>query len=333
MQTVSSGLIYHYTAATYGTRCDWPLTHTFVVACLLPDEPQCRVEYTQTWYHQLGDIVQLKCQVLANPVDNLQFAWQFNGSALEDLSEKQWLHANRSSVNDHTAMPIEENFVIDQREKAARLAAGSNDKSRGKTNLPHSTRSTTHSSSQQQHLITNVVRVELRAWTSFGHFSCQASNQVGPQKEACKWHIVPHHYHPHQHQDSSGEHLSSGKELAGQQKHQHRYHHRHHQQQQSLSSDQHHSHWASAASTLNNCQIIESSNAVVIKCLETATDAVEPEQGISQDFLAQIGSDHNPSTIDRVGSATSPASLNGEFARGNKHCFQCFFLSAFLPVG
>ena len=247
--------------------------------CFFTVEPQCLVDYIQTSYHQLGDIVQLKCQVLANPTD-LQFTWQLNGTTLAANSDATGLvDANRSTVVSHTVpMPIGDPFE-------ARENAGG-DKLRGKANLPQPSRTATHSSSIQQHLITNVVRIELRKWTSFGHYSCQARNGIGQQKEACKWHIAPYHYHP----GRIDEHL-------GGLKHHHRNHHRHHQQQSLL---QHHLHFASIAGALNNCQIIESSNAVVIKCLEPH----DPPFHI-QDSFAQVGNDAaeqppNPSTIDRV---------------------------------
>jgi len=250
-------------------------------------EPQCRVDYTLTMYRQLGDIVQLKCQVLANPLDNLQFDWQFNDTSLSPEHK-----TNRSSNVEHTL--LDEDSLGETLLEHARK---SSDKSKRKANLMHSSQSTTHSSSDQQHLISNVVRIELSKWTSFGHFSCQARNQIGLQKEACKWHIVPHHFNSH-HQSGKDEHLSAGQK--------HRYHHRHHQQQS------HH-----ATSTLNNCQIIESSNAVVIRC----RDVHDPDQKetISQDYFAHTGSDLPRDAakfnIDRAASSSAEAT-DKESARG-----------------
>lgn len=312
----------------------------------------------QTSYHQLGDIVQLKCQVLANPANNLQFTWQFNGTLLAghhaNGSNAVALEESHSWVEDEEGQIRGRKSSAEQRSTAHRitkLASGAGDKLRGKqqANLPPPPGRTTatHISSQQLHLITNVIRIELNKWSSFGHFSCHSSNSVGQQKEGCKWHIVPSHYQP----VGAGKHLKGAEEAiadagaspASGSAHHHRYHHRHHQQQ-SLGSSHHSLHSATSSSlgTLNNCQIIESSNAVVIKCLEAAAANDQREQennGGAEDFLAQVGTDGSgqqtlqpppmSATIDRgsspsvfgsgSGSGSSDATVydTAHFARGN----------------
>lgn len=270
----------------------------------------------QTSYHHLGDIVQLKCQVLANPAKNLQFTWQFNGTSLSEHN------ANRSAAEEEEQSSLE----AGQGSSTSKLAS-TGDKSRLKANLLAASRTATHSSSQQLHLITNVIRVELNKWSTFGHFSCHSQNFVGQQKEGCKWHILPSHYQP----QGAEKHLkggggdAAGGTLAPTPTHHHRYHHRHHQQQQSSGS--HHEHFASSG-TLNNCQIIESSNAVVIKCLEGKDQREDgaQEKG-AQDFLAQVGNDATgqsalqppiSATIDR-GSPSDTATIydSAQLGRGN----------------
>lgn len=267
----------------------------------------------QTSYHHLGDIVQLKCQVLANPAKNLQFTWQFNGTSLSEHN------ANRSAAGEEEQFS---SLEAAPRNSTSKLAS-TGDKWRLKANLLATSRTATHSSSQQLHLITNVIRIELNKWSTFGHFSCHSRNSVGQQKEGCKWHILPSHYQP----QSADKHLKGGggDGQSGTPAHHHRYHHRHHQQQ-SLSS--HHEHFASSG-TLNNCQIIESSNAVVIKCLEGKDQREDDahEKG-SQDFLAQVGNDASTgqsalqppisATIDRDSSSdTATIYDDAQLTRGN----------------
>ena len=331
--------------------------HCFVLLFLCSHftvEPQCRVNYMQTSYHQLGDIVQLKCQVLANPADNLQFSWQFNGTSLAGH------HANHSNAvlalkEGHSWAEDEEGQNRGRKQSSAeqgnaaqritKLASAAGDKLRAKqqANLPEPGRTTaTHISSQQLHLITNVIRIELNKWSSFGHFSCHSTNSVGQQKEGCKWHIVPSHYQPPgvgKHLNGAGDAftaeavagagLGAGSLASSGPAHHHRYHHRHHQQQ-SLGSSSHHSvHSASTSSsssfsgTLNNCQIIESSNAVVIKCLEAAAANDQREQeppenssggsggGGAEDFLAQVGTD------SATGQTLQPPPMSATIDRGS----------------
>ena len=204
-------------------------------------------------------------------------------------------HANRSIID-----PLDDGGSVTP------TSASVGDKSRRKANLAPRNTATAHNGvlqqqHQQQHLITNVLQIVLSKWSDFGHFSCHASNQVGQQKEACKWHILPlHHY---------SEHSNSGGGLGNSKHHHHLYHHKHHQQQQQQSSPSaHHSHFdlpTASVGLLNNCQIIESSNAVVIKCHDAADD--HPAD-ITQDFLARIGNNEaslqpkqrqSSSTIDR----------------------------------
>lgn len=267
------------------------------------------MDYTQTSYHQLGDIVQLKCQVFANPVDDLQFAWRFNDTPLVGhLYNIQQLQANVSGniyldIDDEKHQ-VSGNFGSPDQGPSASKVAVVGDKLASQANLPQASRTTTHSSSQQAHLITNVVRIELKKWSSFGHFSCTSRNAVGQQAKACKWHIAPHYYQPTG-REKEEEHLSSGTSGLT---HHHRYHHRHHQQQ-SLAGSAHHPLLADALSgTLNNCKIIESSNAVVIEC-----------RG-ADDFLAKLpekdAAQRNPSTTIDRSSASIGSHNSGQLARG-----------------
>ena len=220
-------------------------------------------------YHQLGDFVQLKCQVLANPIDDIRFMWQFN----DTLYNVDYGAENRSIDGMFDGIGHVANWTTTTTTTINRKMT-LNDEQKWKTNVSPSTAyfsssSSTSSINQQEHMVTNVIRVELKKWANFGHFSCAATNHIGKQKEACKWHIVPEHYHSHHHQDERrGEHSNGSK-------HHHRYHHRHHQ----TKSDVHH---FGLAGTLNNCQIIESSNAVVIKCPDSFN---QHSDAITQDIL------------------------------------------------
>lgn len=116
-------------------------------------------------------------------------------------------------------------------------------------------------------IATNVIQIQMKKWNNFGHFSCEASNVVGQESSACKWHIIPHHYRS---RTNGNDHH--------QRQHQHRVHH--HNRKVSSSAD---------SSPLNNCQIIESSNAVVIKCADASM-----EQSVEMPKVFSIAQNKSP---------------------------------------
>lgn len=232
------------------------------------------MEFVQTYYQNLDDYVQLKCHIIANPSENVQFTWRFNDtvfigdfnsaytSSSSSLSSESFVEHVSNDIQDISSSSSIED-VIDQEfmmnhDKTINSSKRNNNR-RWKIPRPKST--LIHTTIDHQHLITNVIRIHLKKWSSFGQFTCTAKNNVGIQSEPCRWQLIPHHYHTHY----RNSYESSMNIIHG-----NRHHFHHHQQQQQQKSQSLMQQFSSSSSRLpnqlNNCHIIESSNAVVIKC-------------------------------------------------------------------
>ncbi|XP_027203547.2 uncharacterized protein LOC113797380 isoform X3 [Dermatophagoides pteronyssinus] len=236
-------------------------------------KPQCQVEFVQTYYQHLDDYVQLKCHIIANPSEDVQFTWRFNDTVFigdinsaytssSSSSESFVDHVQDISSSSSIEDVIDQEFIIQDRNKINNDKQNDNHSWKTRRILPRPKSTSIHTTIDHQHLVTNVIRIHLKKWSSFGQFTCTAKNSIGIQSEPCRWQLIPHHYHTHYRNsyESSMNNIHSNR---------HQYHH--HQQQQQQKSQSLMQQFSSSSSfrlpnQLNNCHIIESSNAVVIKC-------------------------------------------------------------------
>lgn len=213
-------------------------------------KPQCQLEFGQTYYQHLGDFVQLKCYILANPSKNVMFTWKFNGTMFIGDNEP---------VSDTNDRRLVEHSTLGMDNEPNSKAILSN-------TLLHST--STYKTAKHEHLITNIIRIHLKKWNNFGKFSCQAKNSIGMQSEPCLWHIMPYHYHTHYRNN----HESFGNAPVFINHRLHNHYGKPNYAQQEIPNKNNQmllKNWASRTlpNQLNNCHIIESSSIVVIKCL------------------------------------------------------------------
>lgn len=235
-------------------------------------KPQCQVEFVQTYYQHLDDYVQLKCHIIANPSEDVQFTWRFNDTVFigdinsaytssSSSSESFVDHVQDISSSSSIEDVIDQEFIIQDRNKINNDKQNDNYSWKTRRILPRPKSTSIHTTIDHQHLVTNVIRIHLKKWSSFGQFTCTAKNSIGIQSEPCRWQLIPHHYHTHYRNsyESSMNNIHSNR---------HQYHHHQQQQQKSQSLMQQFSSSSSSRlpNQLNNCHIIESSNAVVIKC-------------------------------------------------------------------
>lgn len=245
-------------------------------------KPQCQLEFGQTYYQHLGDFVQLKCYILANPSKNVLFTWKFNDTMFIRDNEPV------SSTNDRRLV---EHSTSEMDNEPRLKAIPSN-------TLLHST--STYKTVEHEHLITNIIRIHLKKWNNFGQFSCQARNNIGMQSEPCLWHIMPYHYHTHYRNN----HESFGNAPVFINHHSHNHYEKQNYEQQEIFQNKKNNqilstgkNWSSRTlpNQLNNCHIIESSSIVVIKCL----NGVELFEKNNEEEQTEMDNYLNNNMIDR----------------------------------
>lgn len=133
------------------------------------------MKFEQIYHQQLGDIVNLKCHIISNPNENVKFVWHLNGSNI--------------IIDNHSGLGLDDGDDSERRKTTKFMPS----KSKNSIDLiVHS--DTVHKNINQNHLITNIIQIQLKHWSSFGTFSCRAQNQIGQQNDPCRWRLIPKHF-------------------------------------------------------------------------------------------------------------------------------------------